>query len=236
MFEDVTDEEIKKKKQRVVIGLLFLFLLLLGITVILSRAELLPFPTETRFEAGEGLAIHTATPSRPTPALAGMTTSVPTPTITDATPAQPTPQATATSLAAPATPTATDEDGGGFGGGDLGTPTATEDATGGPGGGDLGTPTTTEEATGGFGGGDIGTPTLSPTTVTPDTPVPSATASVALGTPPPQPTATLLVQLPAAGADTRQGPIWLMAGLSAILLGTLLTGIGQTIRRIRNSR
>ncbi len=216
MFEDVTDEEIKKKKQRVVVGLLFLFLLLLGITVILSRAELLPFPTETRFEAGEGLAIHTSTPSRPTPAPAGMTTSVPTPTIAKTSPAQPTPQPTATSPASHATPTATDEDAGGFGGGDLGTPAATE------------------EATGGSGGGDLGTPTLSPTITTPDTPVPSATASVALGTPLPQPTATLLVQLPAAGADTSQGPIWLLVGLSAILLGTLLTGIGPTIRRLRN--
>jgi hypothetical protein len=234
MFKDVTDEEIKKKKQRVVIGLLFLFLLLLGITVILSRAELLPFPTETRFEAGEGLEIHTATPSRPTPALAGMTTSVPTPTVAETSPTQPTPQPTATSPATPATPTATDEDAGGFGGGDLGTPTATEDATGGSGGGDLGTPAATEEATGGFGGGDLGTPTLSPTTIMLDTPVPSATATAAPGTPLPQPTATLLVQLPAAGADTSQRPIWLIVGLLAVLLGTLLMGIGQTIRRIRN--
>jgi hypothetical protein len=236
MFRDVTDEEIKKKKQRVVIGLLFLFLLLLGITVILSRAELLPFPTETRFEAEEGLAIHTATPGRPTPAPAGMTTSVPTPTVAETSPAQPTPQPTATSPAVPATPTATDEDAGGFGGGDLGTPSATEETTGGPGGGDSGTPTATKESTGGFGGGDLETPTLPPTTVTPDTPVPSSTATAPPGTPLPQPTATLLVQLPAAGADTSQGPIWLGVGLSAILLGTLLTGIGQTIRRIRNYR
>lgn len=110
MFEeDVLDEEIKKKKRRVLGGL---FLILLGIaTVALTLVELLPSAPAVVSEA----ALETP---------ASTSTGLPGTTVSGSPEATPSLQPTATVASVPATPSATEDASGGAGGGALATPAA----------------------------------------------------------------------------------------------------------------
>lgn len=110
MFEeDVLDEEIKKKKRRVLGGL---FLILLGIaTVALTLVELLPSAPAVVSEAALETPVSTST-------------GLPGTTVSGSLEATPSLQPTATVASAPTTPSATEDASGGAGGGTLATPAA----------------------------------------------------------------------------------------------------------------
>lgn len=98
MFEeDLLDEEIKKKKRRVLVGLFFL---LLGVALVgFSLAELFPLSATPVSEAVVDTPTYTAT-SAPTPEATATTTSPPQATPTP----QPTASPTATSTPAETSP------------------------------------------------------------------------------------------------------------------------------------
>jgi len=181
MFEEGwLDEEIKKKKRRILVGLFIL--LLLGTIVSFPLAELFPPSPAAGSEAMVETLAHVATAARPTPVPATRATGVPTSKVRATTTSLPevTPQPTATAAVARVTPAVTEETPGGAGG---------------------------------------GTPDVS-LTVT----------STPVGTSPTLETATPLGpgQLPVAGADSIRGLRWLILGLVAILLGTLMLGKAAT--------
>ncbi len=130
MFEEyLLDEEIKKKKRRVLIGLFIL--LLLGTIAAFPLAGLFPLSAPPVPEAAADTPTRTAT-GVPAPGVTATATS----------PSEATPQPTATVAVAHVTPTVTEETAGGFGGGTLMTPTASPTATSTPPA--LATPTSAE--------------------------------------------------------------------------------------------
>jgi hypothetical protein len=253
MFEqDLLDEEIKKKKRRVLV-VLFAFLSL-GAAVTLPLAELPPPEATAVSEAAETLV---PTAAGPTLAPAGTATAVLTPGV-EATPTRPpevAPEGTAAATVAPGVPTVTEGPPGGVGDGTLvasltatGTPPGTAPA--------VVTPSLTATATGVPAPEVEATATISPGGV----PEGAATATVAPGTPavaeetpggtgdetpiasPPAtvtppgtvpasvtPTPLGPSQLPASGADAGRGVGWLNLGLVAVLLGALMLAAGHAL-------
>ena len=125
MFEaDLLEEEIKKKKRRV-LAVLF-GLLLLGAAVGLPLSGMLPPPPTPVPEAAQATPVHTATAVQPTPIPAGTPTGISTPgeVVTPAAPSDgtpghtpSTPQRTPLATGPGVTPTATAEAPGGGSGG-----------------------------------------------------------------------------------------------------------------------
>jgi len=255
--EEWLEKEVKKKKRRV-LAVLFA-LLMVGAALALPLTGLLPASSTPAPEVAAGTPALTITATRPTSALEATAIGVST-LESEATPAGPsvgTPRRTATALVpkvtlagaeeTPGTPTTPS--------GAVPpstTPAVTDTAaaeTPTAGSAVLDTPVLTpgSEATatalaGGVPPADA-TATIAPRTpAVPDeesdqigTGTPSAT-SAAAGTPTDTsravatPAPTVPEQLPASGADARQGLSWLLWGLAAALFGILMLGAGCALR------
>jgi hypothetical protein len=262
MFEeDLADEEVKKKKRRV-LGLLFIFLLLgWGALAAFPLAELSPPPATAGTQAAVVTPAHTVAPPRPTLVAAGTATGVPTPGVGAATASLPkaTPQRTATSTMAQLTPVVTQEAPGGFGGG---TPDVSLTAIGAPAGA---SPTVASSALTGTATG-VPTPSVEATTASLPEATPQQTATAAMaqltpdvtqetpggfgggtpgvslaatGTPagayPALATPTPMGhdELPVTGAGGGRGSGWLVLGVVASLLGALMLGAGCALHNTK---
>jgi hypothetical protein len=250
--QDLLDEEIKKKKRRVLV-VLFAFLSL-GAAVALPLAESPPPEATAMSEAVQTLAPTDAGPTLPP---VGTATTAFTPGAEAALTGSPeaAPEGTTAATVAPGVPTVTEGLPGGAGGGTLvasPTPTGTLPGTGLA----VVTPSLTGTATGvpapeveatatislegaleGTAAAPVasGTPTVTegtpggtgdetPIASPPPTVTPPGTVSASITLTPPGPS-----QLPASGSDTSQGVGWLNLGLAAALLGALMLAAGHAL-------